>query len=190
MKKIITIFLTVLTLTGCHLTKQNPDAGKKAEIAKKMTEWCEKKSTLTEERRITVEALLKEAGTDDCEKAGERLSNLENIYLSESNISDLLPVADLTNLRGLDLEDNNITDLTQLSNLSNLVSLRLRGNNIGNLAAISNLTNLNSLSLSGNNISDLKPLSKLVNLVELELDSNQINDVALLSYFKKLESLS
>lgn len=49
MKKIITIFLTVLTLTACTLIKQDPEARKKAEIAEKMTEWCEKKSTLAEE---------------------------------------------------------------------------------------------------------------------------------------------
>ncbi|MDY6897846.1 MAG: lipoprotein [Cyanobacteriota bacterium] len=39
MKKIITIFLAVLTLTSCTLIKQNPDARKKAEIAEKISDW-------------------------------------------------------------------------------------------------------------------------------------------------------
>ncbi|MEO1186923.1 MAG: hypothetical protein AAFX46_20585, partial [Cyanobacteria bacterium J06636_27] len=66
--KLITILFTVFSLTACTQKKQDLDARNQAEIANKMTEWCEKKSTLAEETRITVEALLARAGSKDCQK--------------------------------------------------------------------------------------------------------------------------
>ena len=101
MNKLIVILCTVFALTACTLKSQDSESVRKAEIATKMTEWCEKKPILAEETRITVEVLLERAGTKDCKKAGEILSNLTQLHLGKSNISDLAPISDLTNLMTL-----------------------------------------------------------------------------------------
>ncbi|MFC1971453.1 leucine-rich repeat domain-containing protein [Chloroflexota bacterium] len=61
-----------------------------------------------------------------------------------NNISNLLPLADLTNLQALGLEGNNISNLSPLAGLTNLHDLRLAGNNISNLSPLSSLTDLHA----------------------------------------------
>ena len=102
------------------------------------------------------------------------LTNLTNLIFVRNNITDLSPLAGLTNLKELDLLGNNITDLTPLTGLKNLTSLWLEANNISDLTPLTGLTNLGELWLSGNNISDITPLAGLTNLGVLYLLDNPI----------------
>ncbi|MCJ8278858.1 MAG: leucine-rich repeat domain-containing protein, partial [Rivularia sp. ALOHA_DT_140] len=193
MKKLIIILCTLLTITACGKPeKQDLAAIQKAEIAKTITSWCKNKSTLDEETRITVNLLLERAGTKDCKKAGEKLTNITKLYLSDNNISNLEPISDLTHLTELYLSKNNISNIVALSNLTNLTKLDLSENDITNqnLQPISDLTNLTELNLQQNQIYDIEPLSTLTNLVHLRLSENQISDIELLVSFNKLKTLT
>lgn len=105
-------------------------------------EWCQQKASLSAEARKTVEVLLEEAGTNDCELAANNVSSRTELYLSGNEITDLRPLAGLTNLRGLILDSNQIIDLTPLAGLTNLKHLTLSGNPITDLRPLAGLTNL------------------------------------------------
>ena len=75
-------------------------------------EWCQKKVGLSAEARKTVEVLLKEADTNDCELAAKNLSSGTEMYLISRQITDITPLAGLANLDRLYLPGNPITQPT------------------------------------------------------------------------------
>jgi len=79
---------------------------------KTFIEWCNQKSTLPKATKHTVEVLLKEAGTQDCQQANQKLSNLTALSLGRNQISDVKPLSSLTNLTELNLAHNLIKDKT------------------------------------------------------------------------------
>ncbi|MEO1187399.1 MAG: leucine-rich repeat domain-containing protein, partial [Cyanobacteria bacterium J06636_27] len=143
---------TVLTLTHA---KAAATLSLQQNNTKTFTEYCQQKSTLPQATKHTVEVLLKEAGTQNCQQANWKLSSLTELSLGGNKISDLKP----------------------LSSLDNLTELYLWGNQISDIKPLSNLTNLTKLSLFDNQISDLKPLSTLTNLTSVALKKNKISDI-------------
>ncbi len=144
-------------------------------------DWCKHKDSLLPAARHTVEVLLEQAGTSDCDQAKKVLSNLTKLNLSTNQITDITPLSRLTNLTELYLYNNQISDLTGLSALINLTYLELEFNQITDITGLSALTNLTALSLSNNQITDITGLSALTNLTELSLRGNQISDITSLS---------
>ena len=142
----------------------------------------------------------------------EFATNLTELHLGLSRISDVSVLSALTNLTYLDLHRNlRISDVAPLSALTNLTHLVLRGNAISDIAPLTALTNLTYLHLAYNEISDiallsvlakltfldletnmieyLSPLSALTNLTYIDLDCNAISDVAPLSTLTQLGHL-
>ncbi len=95
---------------------------------KRFADWCDRKESLTPAARHTVEVLLEEAGTQECEKADETLTNLTALYLGGNQIADVQPLSALTNLTALNLGSNQIADVQPLSALTNLTALNLGSN--------------------------------------------------------------
>ncbi|MEG4817790.1 leucine-rich repeat domain-containing protein [Microcoleus sp. K5-D4] len=83
---------------------------------------------MSPETKHTVDVLLKEAGTNDCDVADRKLSSLTELGLNDKQISDIKPLASLTNLTELGLNDNQIGDIKPLASLTNLTRLSLSGN--------------------------------------------------------------
>ena len=144
-------------------------------------DWCLHKDSLSEWARHTVEVLLKQAGTCDCNEANRVLSNLTELHLPSNKITDITPVSGFTNLTRLHLENNQITDITPLSGLNNLTSLHLESNSITDLTPLSPLINLRRLHLSNNPITDITGLSELTNLTRLFLSNTPVTDITGLS---------
>lgn len=65
------------------------------------------------------------------------LTNLQELYLTDNNISDISALSGLTNLRQLSLYDNKISDISALSGLTNLLLLGLDGNPITDYSPVS-----------------------------------------------------
>ena len=118
------------------------------------------------------------------------LINLTVLYLYTNQISDITALSRLTNLRSLGLDTNQISDIAALSGLINLTVLSLSVNQISDITALSGLTNLTVLALDTNQISDITALSGLTNLTVLGLHNNQISDIAALSRLTSLTVLS
>ncbi|MDY6940961.1 MAG: leucine-rich repeat domain-containing protein, partial [Cyanobacteriota bacterium] len=119
----------------------------------RFADWCENRAELTEAARHTVEKLLEEVETLDCQIADVRLADLTKLYLI-----------------------GRITDVGPLSSLTNLTELGLRGNQIAEVGPLSGLTNLTELRLGDNQIADVRPLSGLTNLTALNLYHNPLTD--------------
>ena len=154
-----------------------------------LADWCKHKNSLSKSARHTVEVLLKEAGTSDCNEAEKVLSNLTELYFYNNPITDITPLSALTNLTSLSLGYNPIRDITPLSGLTNLTKLSLYSHQIRDITPLSGLTNLTELHLTSSEITDITPLSGLTNLTELYLNSNQITDITRLSGLTNLTEL-
>src|SRR4028118_361212 len=61
-------------------------------------DWCRQKDSLSPEAKHTVEVLLEEAGTTECDAANQKLSSLTGLALNNNQISDIKPLESLTNL--------------------------------------------------------------------------------------------
>ena len=168
-------------------------SAKETTTPKTFANWCLEKANLPPDTRRTVDVLLQQAGTTDCDRADQVLSSLTDLTpldLTGYHITDLKPLSSLTTLTALGLSSNQIADLAPLSTLTNLTYLWLSNNQIADIKPLSNLTNLKLLSLDNNRIADIAPLANLVNLTDLEARNNQIASIKSLSSLTKLEELS
>jgi len=113
-------------------------------------DWCLNKNNLSVETKHTIDVLLEQARTTDCNQASKVLSAVTEFSLSHYRIADLKPLSTLTNLTYLSLGNNRIADIKPLSTLTNLTDLFLGYNQIADIKALSTLTNLNALYLLNN----------------------------------------
>ena len=90
---------------------------------KTFADWCLNQANSSRETLHTIDALLREAKTQDCHQAEKLLSTLTNLVLRGKQITDLRPLSSLTNLTNLNLDNNSIADLRPLSTLPNLTGL-------------------------------------------------------------------
>ncbi len=164
----------VLSVNGAEVRSAN----------KTFADWCRQKAALSPETKHTVEVVLKEVGTTDCDEADRNLSSRQMLNLSDNQISDTKPLTSLTNLTWLNLNNNQISDIKPFESLTNLGQLVLSNNQISDIKPLESLTNMMFLFLSNNRISDIKPLVPLTNLAWIFLANNQISDI------KPLESLT
>ena len=101
------------------------------------------------------------------------------IYLPESYISDLTPLAGLTRLKELYLRGQEaLSDISPLAGLTELERLDLENNSISNVSPLAGLTNLKWLHVARNDISDITPLAGLTNLTWLGVHVNNISDIS------------
>jgi internalin A len=151
--------------------------------------WCLSKAQLPPSTKHTVNMMLKEAGTLDCNRASQKLSTSEFLMLNSRKISDLRPLSSLTNLQALYLCENQISDIKPLLSLTNLKGIYLHRNQITDISPLAVLTNLWLLNLWQNKVVDIKPLSTLANLADLDLSDNRITNLVPLSPLMNLSKL-
>ncbi|ERJ11984.1 leucine-rich repeat domain-containing protein [Haloplasma contractile] len=112
------------------------------------------------------------------------LDYLESLNLSNTGMTDLTPLSNLTQLKMLALnynhsvaEGQSLTDLSPLENLKNLEILALDGNNIQDVSTLQDYPNLEILSLQENNIGTLNGINQMPNLNMLSLYMNPIHTI-------------
>ncbi|WP_017663713.1 leucine-rich repeat domain-containing protein [Baaleninema simplex] len=117
MKNIITVgLLSIFTVIACHDSVLAQSNSQEYQI---FADWCRNREQLTPEARHTVEVLLEEAETLECDRAEEILADRTQLWLGDNSIEDLTPLASFTHLKELILISNPIEDLTPLANLTN-----------------------------------------------------------------------
>jgi WD40 repeat protein len=208
MKKIFTLqIISALLFQLSPVTVQPATATQ----LKSFAQWCQQKNTLPASTKLTIDILLKKAGSEDCQIANTKLksitkitladggelnlhvlaglTNLNLLYIRGHKNTDLKPLSALKNLRSLELIGSSISDITPLANLTKLTYLHLGNNQISNIKPLASLTKLTYLSLENNQISDLTPLASLINLTDLSLQNNQIRDIKPLANLINLTEL-
>ena len=178
----------LLALSGNGLSAKAAET-RSGNMRRTFADWCRQKADLSPEAKHTVEVLLQQAGTTECDAANQKISSLRQLVLRDHQISDIKPLESLTNLISLNLDHNQISDIKPLESLTNLTYLSLTENHLGDIKPLESLTNLSGLALANNQISDIKPLASLTNLTGLVLRNNQISDIKPLASLTKLTSL-
>lgn len=121
--------------------------------------------------------LAKEAGISDKPGTEElhRIINIKTLNLSRNAyLQKLDPVARLSMLETLWLSGTEITDLKPLENLSFLKTLDISQTRIANLEALKNLYNLEQLNISNSRVEVLEPLHGLAELQLVQADGSRI----------------
>ena len=141
----------------------------------------------------------------------KEVEQLEQLDLTDRNLSDIACLSQLTHFTSLYLSNNRLRKLQPLSKHRKLLALTLDGNKLKDLSPLAALAELNLLSFDSNQISDLKPLAQLnllkylylgnnevdrldplkdlENLVALDLSANQITDLSPLYGLSNLETI-
>ena len=136
--------------------------------------------------------------------------NLEKLWISGDQISDLSPLAGCTKLILLEVWDTRVRDLSPLANLTqleelefkggmtdisplagltNLTRLRFYGDGIADISAVADMTKLTRLGFRHHELTDISALTKLTNLEHLELFENNISNLEPLRKMTKLKTL-
>ena len=118
------------------------------------------------------------------------LSQLQSLYLGQTRVSDVSPLSALSQLQYLSLSQTRVSDVLPLSSLSQLQYLSLsQQTQVSDVSPLSALSQLQYLHLSQTQVSDVLPLSSLSQLQSLYLDQTQVSDVSPLSALSQLKSL-
>lgn len=117
-----------------------------------------------------------------------KFTKLKRLFLSESYVSSLEPLKNLTNLTELDISGD-FSNLTPLHALTNLTRLGARGD-FSDLTPLKDLTKLRTLTLSSDNLSDLSPIKNLSVLNFIYLTACSLKNIAPLSNLKILSWVS
>jgi hypothetical protein len=117
-------------------------------------------------------------------------SRIIKLDLSQTQITDIAPLKELTNLQILDLSSTEIKDFTPLIGLTSLQTLMLYNTSISDLAPLRGLINLQDLYLGNTRISDISPIRNLTSMKTLFLGTNlQIVDISPLTELTNLQQL-
>ena len=116
-------------------------------------------------------------------------TNLIGLAAWHTPISDLSPLANLTKLEWLEFVEGSISDISPLAGLTNLKKLTLYTQRISDISPLAGLINLRFISLNHNHIEDISPLAKLIKLERVGIDDNEIVDISPLTKLTKLEHL-
>jgi len=104
-------------------------------------------------------------------------------------ITDLVPLTQLSNVKKLNLSHIPLSDMKSLSALTELSSLNISHTKVKNIEFISDNISLEHLDLSHTNVYDLNPLKSLTKIKELILSKSEIRDLRPISYAQQLEIL-
>lgn len=108
--------------------------------------------------------------------------NLEEVWLSDSEVSDLSPISRCTKLKRLGFWDTSITDLSPLANLIHLEQLECSAS-ITDISPIVKLTKLKRLMFYGGNITDVTPIANMTQLTHLRFRHNGVSDISVFARF-------
>lgn len=98
------------------------------------------------------------------------MAEITKLYLGNTQITDLTPIAGTTGITTLLLTNTNVADLSPVAGMTRLTTHYLRNTKVSDLTPIASMTWTTALDLDNSLVSDLRsllPLTKLANLPEL-----------------------
>ena len=122
---------------------------------------------------IIEKAIRKELKKSTGELTKEDCKKVIKLDLSKKRLTKLpKSLKKIPNLERLWLTQNQLTDLKGLENLTQLTELYIAGNQLVDIKCLENLTQLTRLNLSGNKLTNLKYLETLTSITNLYLSYN------------------
>lgn len=116
-------------------------------------------------------------------------SELQWLDLSNTQVSDLSPIAKLTELKWLDLSNTQVADLSPIVGLSALLWLYLSNTQVSILNPLSGLSGLQRLDLDNTRVADLSSITGLSGLQRLSLENTPVWDLSPIASLSGLQRL-
>ncbi|MFO0156501.1 MAG: leucine-rich repeat domain-containing protein [Alphaproteobacteria bacterium] len=114
---------------------------------------------------------------------------LQHLDCSDPQVSDLTPIKGLLQLQHLDCSLTQVSDLTPIKGLLQLQHLRCRGTKISDLTPIKGLLQLQHLDCIDTRVSDLTPSTGLLQLQRLYCSLTQVSDLTPIKGLLQLQRL-
>ena len=130
------------------------------------------------------------ARISDIEPIADLLPIVWEIVLTDTLVSDITPLRDLSTLECLSLDGTLVSDISPLANLSSLEWLTLGGTSVSDIRPLANLSSLQQLGLWGTDVSNIEPLANHSSLEWLALGTTQVSDIGPLANLSSLEWLA
>ena len=119
-----------------------------------------------------------------------KLSNLRELNISGTPVSDLMPLRNLNKLEILDISGTNVISLEPLRYCLRISQLTMKGAPVADLSVVSTFKNLTTLDISGTRVTSLEPVGELTNMKDLRLSRTKIRDLAPVAGLVNLEFLN
>ena len=116
-------------------------------------------------------------------------SNVTELDLSGSGVTDVSLLSVCTKLTKLDLSDNSINNISPLVDIPGLTELDLSNNSISDISPLVSMTKLTKLDLSNNSIKSAAALKELTKLTELQLGGNKLGSFSVVAKLSALKTL-
>ena len=119
------------------------------------------------------------------------LTSLKDLFLGSGDYDDLLPLQKLTTLEALRVSLSQVKDLHAIEGLKRMDRLDLSDTLVGDegMKSVGSLVNLTELMLDGDAVSDLTPLANLKKLERLSIKKTNVKSLAPLAQTKTLKFL-
>ncbi|MEP3266296.1 MAG: leucine-rich repeat domain-containing protein [Hyphomicrobiales bacterium] len=104
------------------------------------------------------------------------MDKLETLILSDTNVSDLGPIARLPALKNLHIKNTPVSDLSALSKSPRLEKLIATKSKVFDLEPLASILTLRHLVLNGTTIKSLEPTQNMTSLRHLNLYNSYAND--------------
>jgi Leucine-rich repeat (LRR) protein len=106
------------------------------------------------------------------------LSQLQELYISDTKVSNFNFLLNLSQLRILNIRDTKIIDLTPLSNLFHLKTVDISYTEVNDIRPLASLTQLQILYIDNTQVTDISALSALTDLHILEISNTGVTDLS------------
>ncbi len=113
----------------------------------------------------------------DVSALSKSIGTIENLSLSDNQLTDLSVLTGMTSLKAASLNNNKITDLSFASMCQNLQRLGVNSNEITSLEPLYGLQNLRYLHAANNKLSGTLKLEEMPELSDVLVQHNSINEI-------------
>jgi len=117
------------------------------------------------------------------------MTELRELFLPPSGISDLSPIAGAKKMETLGIARNPVIDLGPIADMTSMDRLDLASTQVVDVSPLARMTKLTELTLDGTPVMDISPLKDMTKLERLSLKSTAIKDIKVLEPFKSLKFL-
>jgi internalin A len=118
-------------------------------------------------------------------------TSLKDLFLGPGEYDDLTPIAKLTNLEALRVSLSQVKDLHAIEGLKRMDRLDISHTLVGDdeLKSVAGLVNVTELMLDEDNVSDLTPVASLKKLERLSIKKTMVKSLAPLAQLRSLKFL-
>ncbi|MFZ4521444.1 MAG: leucine-rich repeat domain-containing protein [Bacteroidales bacterium] len=119
-----------------------------------------------------------------------KLSDLKEVNISGTGITDLMPMRNLNKLEILDISNTGVSTLEPLHYCIHINQLRLKGTPVSDLSVVPSFQSLSTLDISGTKVTSADALKDITTLTDLRMNNTSVSDLTPVAGLVNLEMLN